>query len=177
MPSFNGHASCEISSSAAPVTDAALTMNELCAALGADLRGKRVALWGLVPAGYAGRLCDSPTCAVVEALLSAGVAVSAYDPQWSDDAAAIFGGRVLLHDDPYWVAMEADALLLAGEPSAYRRARLDRLYAVMATPIIVDRSGSWAGLDLAGFAYWGARGRAGASASETKGASFVTVHA
>jgi UDPglucose 6-dehydrogenase len=181
MPSFIGQACRSTSFVVAPVTEAALVRSELHALLGADLRGKRVAFWGLVPAGHVGRLNDSSVVEVIESLLAEGGAVSAHDPQWGDDARALFADRVLLFDDPYLAAMDADVLLLSGERGLYREPQLDLLLAVMAAPVILDREGRWAGLELAGFEYRGFLGRGyGARAArdgETRRPPGATVHA
>jgi UDPglucose 6-dehydrogenase len=183
MPSFIGHTCCSIALAAAPKTDSTSILGELRAALGDDLRGRRVAMWGLAPAEDSGRLQGSAVASWMEALLGAGVALSVHDRRRLGEARALLGDRALLFDDPYLAAAEADALVLADDGDAYRHPKLGRLRDVMARPVILDRSGAWAelGLEVAGFDYRRIAGRGaltrwvrGGGTSELPGA---TVHA
>ncbi len=183
MPSFIGHTCCSIAPAAGPKTEPTSILGELRAAQGADLRGRRVAMWGLAPTEDAGRLRGSAVASLMEALLGAGVALSAHDRSRLGEARLLLGDRALLLDDPYLVAVEADALVLAGDGDAYRWPRLDRLRDVMAKPVVLDRSGAWAGLGLevAGFDYRRIAGRGALSRwvrdGGTSGGPGATVHA
>jgi UDPglucose 6-dehydrogenase len=103
-----------------------------------NLRDKRLAVWGLSFKPRTNDMRDAPATSIIESLLAAGAAVSAYDPEAMDEARRIFGGRIQLTTSNYACAEGADALLLVTEWQAFRNPNFERMKAMMRHPTIFD---------------------------------------
>jgi len=79
---------------------------------------------------------DAPSLDIVPALQAAGAKIQAFDPE-GHEARRMLGG-VDFKEDPYDVAAGADALVIITEWDQFRALDLDRIRAVMATPVMVD---------------------------------------
>jgi UDPglucose 6-dehydrogenase len=106
--------------------------------LGEDLRGRRLAVWGLAFKAGTDDMRESPAIPLVEGLLSAGAEVRAHDPEAGRHAAAVFGDRISIVDDPYDAAEGADALVVVTEWMQYRTPDLDRLHGLLRHPLVID---------------------------------------
>jgi UDPglucose 6-dehydrogenase len=125
--------------------------------LGADLKGKTIAIWGLAFKAETDDMRESPTIPLIEGLLGAGARVQAHDPKATDSARGIFGDRVMYAADPYSAAHGADALLLMTEWLVYRNPDFERLLALLRRPLLVDGRNLYdpARLKALGFEYHG----------------------
>ncbi len=134
-----------------------LLFRKLRARLDDDLRGKKVAVWGLAFKPRTDDLRESPALALVDSLLAEGAHVAAHDPEAHANARALYGDRVELVEDPYAAAKDADALVLVTEWRPYQNPDFDRLKATMRTPILLDGRNIWSGYGLRklGFTYDG----------------------
>jgi UDPglucose 6-dehydrogenase len=129
---------------------------------GGDLRGRRIAVWGLAFKPRTDDVRESPALVLVEDLLAAGARVTATDPVAIPAARKILGERVEFHTSNYQCAEGADALALVTEWHDYRRPNFARLHSIMRTPVAVDGRNIWEPSELraAGFTYYGiGRGR------------------
>ena len=99
-------------------------------ALGAEPRGKIVALLGLAFKPNTDDMRDAPSIAIVQALEDAGVKVRGYDPESMEQARPIMPD-VELCAGPYEAAAGADAVVLVTEWDALRALDLERLAAAM----------------------------------------------
>ncbi|MGE0180569.1 MAG: UDP-glucose/GDP-mannose dehydrogenase family protein [Sphingomonas sp.] len=106
-------------------------------ALGAEPRGKTVALLGLTFKPNTDDMRDAPSIAIVQALEDAGVKVRGFDPEGREQARPIMP-HVELFDDPYAAAQGADAVALVTEWDVLRALDLERLARSMAQPVLVD---------------------------------------
>lgn len=126
---------------------------------GADLRGRRVAIWGVAFKPDSARIDNSPALKLIEALWAQGVKVHVHDPRALDNLAAWAGERsdLVLHDDPYEAAEGADALMLVTEWKAYWSPDLLRLKMSMAYPLLLDGRNVWDPefIKQSGFDYFG----------------------
>ena len=123
---------------------------KLRAHLGGDLRGKRVAVWGIAFKPRTDDLRDSPALTLIDTLLADGASVSAHDPEARANAGAIYGERVALVDDPYAAVEGADALVLVTEWELYRNPDFARLAELMRGRVLVDGRNIWSGYGLRG---------------------------
>jgi UDPglucose 6-dehydrogenase len=128
--------------------------DRIVAALGGSAKGKTAAVLGLTFKPNTDDMREAPSLAIVPALIEAGAAVRAYDPEGMREA------RVLLEDvawceDAYDAAKGADALAILTEWNEFRALDLDRLKAVMKAPVIVDLRNIYkpAEMAAAGFRY------------------------
>ncbi|MBD8665515.1 UDP-glucose/GDP-mannose dehydrogenase family protein [Rhizobium sp. CFBP 8752] len=128
---------------------------KVIAAAGGDVRGKKVALFGLTFKPNTDDMRDSPAIAVVQALQDAGAIVSGYDPEGMANA------RQMMDIDfaagPYEAAEGADVAVLVTEWNAFRALDLDRLKSIMKTPVLVDLRNVYRAQEVEahGFAYTG----------------------
>ncbi|MBI5502115.1 MAG: UDP-glucose/GDP-mannose dehydrogenase family protein [Deltaproteobacteria bacterium] len=135
----------------------ALLARKVLARFGADLTGKRLAVWGLAFKPETDDMREAPSLAVIPALLEAGAEVRAHDPVARDAARAHLPPSVLLADDEYEAARGADALLVCTEWQGYRTPDFERLRAAMRQPVVFDGRNVWARCSLGelGFEYYG----------------------
>jgi len=124
---------------------------------GDDLRGKRVALWGLAFKPGTDDMREAPSLVLAEALLSAGAEVVATDPVAIPAARKLLGERVRFTESNYTCAEGADALALVTEWREYRRPNFPRLASLMRGKAVFDGRNIWEPSEVraAGFTYFG----------------------
>jgi len=105
-----------------------------------NLRGRRVAIWGLAFKAGTDDVRESPAIALIEALLVAGAVIAAHDPLAVPNARAALGDRIAFFDgtDHVAAASGADALVLATAWPLYRAADFGGLAAVMRGLVVID---------------------------------------
>ena len=108
------------------------------AALGPDLGGRSVAVWGLAFKAGTDDMRESPALALIEGLLGRGVRVTAHDPRAMPNARHLLGDRIALASDPYAALQGADALVIVTEWLQYRTPDFDRIKGLLRTPLIID---------------------------------------
>jgi UDPglucose 6-dehydrogenase len=123
---------------------------------GADLAGKRIAIWGLAFKPETDDIRESPALVLLEQLRAAGANVVGYDPAAMANIKAL-GLPIELAKDGYAAATGADALVLVTEWHELRDPDLDRLKALMRTHVLIDGRNVWPAADAraAGFTYYG----------------------
>jgi UDPglucose 6-dehydrogenase len=128
---------------------------KVIAAAGGDVRGKKVALFGLTFKPNTDDMRDSPAIAVVQALQDAGAIVSGYDPEGMENAKQMMD--IEFAAGPYEAAEGADIAVLVTEWNAFRALDLDRLKSIMKTPVLVDLRNVYRAQEVEahGFAYTG----------------------
>jgi UDPglucose 6-dehydrogenase len=122
-----------------------------------DLRGKRIAVWGIAFKPRTDDIRDSAALQLIDGLLAEGASVAAHDPEAMANARERFGDRVTLVDDAYDAAEGADALVLVTEWRQYQNPDFPRLKDLLRRPLLVDGRNIWAsyGLRGMGFTYEG----------------------
>src|SRR5690606_39193006 len=80
---------------------------------GADLSGKRFAVWGLSFKPNTDDMREAPSRVLLEALWQAGAVVQAYDPEAMHETSRIYGQRpdLLLTENKEQALEDADALI------------------------------------------------------------------
>jgi UDPglucose 6-dehydrogenase len=111
---------------------------KVSAALGSDLTGRTVGVWGLAFKAETDDIRESPALPLVEGLLARGARVRAHDPHAMENARAVFGARIEYPRDPYAAAHGADALVVVTEWLVYRTPDFDRLLSEMAGRVLID---------------------------------------
>lgn len=122
-----------------------------------DLRGRRMAVWGLAFKPETDDMREAPSVTIIGRLLDHGVKVVAYDPRAKTNAQRILGDRILIAGGQYDCLEEADALIIITEWSEFRNPDFERMKSVMKTPVIFDGRNIYEPLKLKrlGFAYYG----------------------
>jgi UDPglucose 6-dehydrogenase len=103
-----------------------------------SLKGKRIAVWGLAFKPKTDDMREAPAIPLIEALLTAGAAVQAYDPEATRVAKGIFGTRVTFATKTYDALKGADCLAIVTEWNEFRRPDFERMRTLMRSPVVFD---------------------------------------
>ena len=85
-----------------------------------DLKGKKIAMWGLAFKPNTDDMREAPALILAEKFTSKGAEICAYDPVAMDEAKRRLGDKITLCKSPYEATENADALLLVTEWSEFR---------------------------------------------------------
>jgi len=102
-----------------------------------DLRGKTIGILGLSFKPNTNDIRESSSIVIIEDLLAMGAKVKAFDPAAMEEAKAVLP-EVEYGKDAYDVARDADALVLVTEWNQFRRLDLQRIKALLKSPIFID---------------------------------------
>jgi UDPglucose 6-dehydrogenase len=124
---------------------------------GADLKGRRFAVWGLAFKPKTDDMREAPSLVLIDALLAAGAEVTAFDPEAIKEARRILGDRVDYADSALAACAGADALILVTEWSEFRHVDLEELKPLLKQPVLFDGRNIWdsARVRAQGFTYYG----------------------
>ena len=90
-------------------------------AFGGDLKGKKIAMWGLSFKPKTDDMREAPSLVMAEYLLSHGASICAFDPQAMEVTQKHYlGDRIDYADNVYGAVKGADALILVTEWSEFR---------------------------------------------------------
>jgi len=122
---------------------------------GGNLKGKRIAVWGLAFKPGTDDIREAPALVLIDQLLEAGAEVVGTDPVAMSAVKKQIGDKIRYEESNYTAAEGADALVLVTEWNEFRRPSFDRLKATMRQPVIFDGRNIWnpAELRAAGFTY------------------------
>jgi UDPglucose 6-dehydrogenase len=103
-----------------------------------NLKGKKIALWGLSFKPDTDDLREAPAIYIINQLLALGASVAAYDPEAMKNAEKMLGDRINYAADQYSALKDADALLIATEWATFRNPDFDKMRELMSVPVIFD---------------------------------------
>jgi UDPglucose 6-dehydrogenase len=103
-----------------------------------DLTGKHFAIWGLAFKPNTDDIREAPALEIIDALLSAGATVAAFDPEAMSNVKAIVGDKISFCDTPYECLDNADALIIATEWNEFRTPDFDKMLTSLKEPVIFD---------------------------------------
>jgi len=128
----------------------------VAAALGGNLKGKRVAVLGLAFKPNTDDMREAPSIALIEGLLKGGAQVAAFDPVAIEQAQPLMP-QVEFAPDAHAAAAAADALVIVTEWDEFRALDLEDLAAVMRGKVLVDLRNVYdrAEAERAGLVYFG----------------------
>ena len=109
---------------------------KIAAALGGDVRGKRIGILGLTFKPNTDDMRDSPSLDIIPALQAMGAEVQAFDPEGHEARQML--RNVDFVDGPYEAVSGADAAVILTEWDQFRALDLDRVKDLMRTPVMVD---------------------------------------
>src|SRR5262249_53383809 len=89
-----------------------LLVEKVHARFGADLRGRKFAVWGLAFKPRTDDMREAPALVIVEALLQAGAEIAVHDPEALGRAREVFGERISYHRANSDALNGASALLI-----------------------------------------------------------------
>ena len=107
---------------------------------GADLKGKRFALWGLAFKPNTDDMRAASSRVIIQGLWDMGATVTAYDPVAMDESRRIFGTdpRVSYAESPMAALKDVDALLIVTEWKEFRAPDFSQIKTALKTPAIFD---------------------------------------
>ncbi len=113
-----------------------------------DLKGCRVALWGLSFKPETDDMRCSASLVVIEHLLAAGATVVAYDPVAMDECRRRIGDTIVYARDMYDAVIDADALILMTEWKQFRLPSWRVIARAMKGKIVIDGRNIYQPVDL-----------------------------
>lgn len=103
-----------------------------------NLKGKKIALWGLAFKPNTDDVREAPAFAIIDALLKEGAEVSAFDPEAMPNTKQIWGDKITYCTSPYEALQEADALVIATEWNEFRTPDFERIKTLLKEKAIFD---------------------------------------
>ena len=133
-----------------------ILFNKLYSHYHGNLKGKKVALWGLAFKPETDDMREAPALVLIEKLIKAGAVIQVYDPIAMPECKRRIGERVTYCKDMYEAAVDADALLLVTEWKEFRMPSWEVLRKTMAQYVIADGRNIYDRQELEekGFAYY-----------------------
>ena len=107
-------------------------------ALGENLRGRHIALWGLAFKPGTDDMREAPSLTLIDALLKEGVSICAHDPAAMDHTRSLVGNRIDYAETNYEALEGADALVVVTDWNEYRHPDFARVKRTLKQPVIVD---------------------------------------
>jgi UDPglucose 6-dehydrogenase len=129
--------------------------DRIAAACGGTVAGKTLAVLGLTFKPNTDDMRDSPSLAILPALVEAGATIRAYDPEGMDEAKKLMPDLDYC-EDAYGTMIEADALVLLTEWNEFRGLDLDRVKQLLRVPVVIDLRNIYEPREMAaaGFTYY-----------------------
>lgn len=134
-----------------------LLFRKLVKALGENLSGTRIGIWGLAFKAGTDDMRESPSVPLVRSLVGRGATVLAHDPEAHDTARAVFSNTVQYVKDPYDAIEDASALVVVTEWLVYRNPDFERMKKALRRPLVIDGRNLYdaARMRSLGFQYYG----------------------
>jgi UDPglucose 6-dehydrogenase len=107
-------------------------------ALGEDLSGARVAIWGLSFKPNTDDMREAPSLTLIDELVGAGAKVVVHDPVAMPEAKRHLGDRVTFAGSSYEALTDADALAVVTDWNEYRHPDFGRIKSLLRRPVVVD---------------------------------------
>ena len=123
---------------------------------GGNLKGKRIALWGLSFKPETDDMREAPSLVIIDELLKAGCEVIAYDPVAIPESKRRIGDIIEYAEDIYTTVEKADALFLVTEWKEFRLPAWRQIKDAMSNPLIIDGRNIYDAAELRefGFVYY-----------------------
>lgn len=113
-------------------------VEKIIKAAGGSVAGKTIAVLGLTFKAGTDDMREAASLVIVPALMEAGAAIRAYDPQGMKEAAKLLPSAVTYCDDPYAAMEGADLILILTEWNEFRSLEFDRAKELLKAPLVVD---------------------------------------
>ncbi|MEO8910613.1 MAG: UDP-glucose/GDP-mannose dehydrogenase family protein [Gemmatimonadaceae bacterium] len=115
-----------------------ILMKKVKAALGGELRGKRIAVWGLAFKAGTDDMREAPALTLIDALLRDGASICAHDPAALEHTRGLLGNRIDYAETNYEALAGADVLVVVTDWNEYRHPDFERVKRTLKQPVIVD---------------------------------------
>lgn len=111
---------------------------KVLAYFGNDLKGKKIALWGLAFKPNTDDIREAPALILIDELTKHGAEITAYDPEAMENVKAQIGDKIKYAENQYDAIEGADALVIATEWNEFRMVDCEKLRALLKSPVIFD---------------------------------------
>lgn len=115
-----------------------ILFDKLLKYFGENLKGKKIAVWGLAFKPETDDMREAPALILIEKMLNKGADVTVYDPVAMEECRRRLGDKVEYATNMYDAALDTDALLLVTEWKEFRMPGWGVLKKVMRRPCILD---------------------------------------
>lgn len=105
---------------------------------GEDLKGKKLALWGLAFKPDTDDIREAPALYMIDELTKSGAEIVAYDPEAMENVQGLIGDKIKYASNQYEALQGADALLIATEWQVFRTPDFDKINAGLKAKVIFD---------------------------------------
>lgn len=103
-----------------------------------DLKGKKIALWGLAFKPDTDDIREAPALYMIDALTNAGAEITAYDPEAMPNVKGVIGDKISFAATEYEALENADALLICTEWGVFRNPDFDKVAELLNDKVIFD---------------------------------------
>lgn len=103
-----------------------------------DLKGKKIALWGLAFKPDTDDIREAPALYIIDELLKLGAEITAYDPEAMDNVKEKYGDKINFATDRDSALDGADALVIATEWQVFRNPDFSKMASKMKQKVIFD---------------------------------------
>ncbi|MEY2917727.1 MAG: hypothetical protein RIS73_1441 [Bacteroidota bacterium] len=103
-----------------------------------DLKGKKIALWGLAFKPNTDDIREAPALHIIDELLKEGAEINAYDPEAMNNVKGILGDKIIFSERQYDALVDADILVIATEWSEFRTPDFDKIISLLKNKVIFD---------------------------------------
>ena len=103
-----------------------------------DLKGKKIALWGLAFKPNTDDIREAPALYIIKELLAAGASVAVFDPEAMANVKQVIGDKITYVESQYNALNDADALVIATEWSEFRTPDFTKITGLLKNKAIFD---------------------------------------
>ncbi len=103
-----------------------------------DLKGKRIALWGLAFKPNTDDIREAPALYMIDEFLQGGATVCAFDPEAMPNVKALLGTKIDFAESQYDALVGADVLVIATEWSEFRTPEFEKITSLLKNKVIFD---------------------------------------
>lgn len=118
-----------------------------------DIKGRRVAIWGLSFKPGTDDMREAPSLVLIEELLKNDCIITVYDPVAMKETKRRLGDKIIYAKDIYDAVLEAEVLFHITEWKEFRMPNWEVIKRSMATAIIIDGRNVYSRTELDGFEY------------------------
>ncbi|WP_027327699.1 UDP-glucose dehydrogenase family protein [Helicobacter pametensis] len=128
-------------------------IRKITQALGENLSGKTLAIWGLSFKPETDDMREAPSLEIIQALIQKGAKLQAYDPQATDNAISYLGEqeKIIYCAEKYEALLGCDALIILTEWKEFRSPDFALIAQNLKDKIIFDGRNIYHSLDLPSF--------------------------
>lgn len=103
-----------------------------------DLKGKKIAMWGLSFKPYTDDIREAPALENIKILLEEGCKIKTYDPEGMENVKKIMGNSIEYAESPYGALIDADALFIMTEWPVFRNPDFETVERLLKNKVIFD---------------------------------------